>query len=90
MLQLFGRADVGKYNNFPYGGRVAIANYSAGLLAGYVQGRSLSERQRAIFWHDLRRRMGDQSYRGPREKWSRREWIDWYVTVAAIFRRDHL
>lgn len=75
---------------FPRGRSIAIANYRMGLLVGYVNGRVLSENQRAIFWHDLGHRMGDQSYRGPREQWKQREWIDWYVTVAAVFQRDHL
>jgi hypothetical protein len=65
-------------------------NYFAGLVAGYVQGRKLSNNQRTIFWHDLGHRMGDQSYRGPKEQWGHKQWVDWYVAVAAIFYRDHL
>jgi hypothetical protein len=75
---------------FPRGRSIAIGNYKMGLLVGYVNGRALSENQRAIFWRDLGHRMGDQSYRGPNSRWGRREWIDWYVTAAAVFRRDHL
>ena len=76
--------------NFPRGRSIAIANYRLGLLVGYVNGHLLSPNQRAIFWRDLGHRMGDQSYRGSRAQWKRREWIDWYVSVAAVFRRDHL
>ena len=75
---------------FPRGRDIAIANYQMGLLVGYVQGRVLVPNQRAIFWRDLGRRMGDQSYRGPVARWARRDWIDWYVSSAAVFRRDHL
>jgi peptidoglycan hydrolase-like protein with peptidoglycan-binding domain len=74
----------------PNGRAIAVANYRMGLLVGFFQGRRLSENQRAIFWHDLGQRMGYQSYRGPSKQWSQREWRDWYITVAAIFRRDHL
>ena len=75
---------------FPRGRSIAIANYRLGLLAGYVQGRLLSPNQRAIFWRDLGHRMGDQSYRGSPTQWTRRDWIDSYVSAAAVFRRDHL
>jgi hypothetical protein len=75
---------------FPRGRSIAIANYKMGLLVGYVNGRALSKNQRAIFWRDLGHRMGDQSYRGPNSRWGRSEWIDWYVTAAFVFRRDHL
>lgn len=75
---------------FPRGRDVAIANYRMGLLVGYVHGRALTNNQHVIFWRDLGRRMGDQSHRGPQNKWGRREWIDWYVELAAVFRRDHL
>jgi hypothetical protein len=75
---------------FPRGRGIAIANYRVGLLAGYVQGRSLSKNQRQIFWRDLGRRMGDQTYRGPAARWTQRDWINWYTDSAAVFRRDHL
>ncbi|CAA9891952.1 hypothetical protein METHB2_530027 [Candidatus Methylobacter favarea] len=75
---------------FPRSRSIAIANYKMGLLVGYVNGRALSQNQRRIFWRDLSHRMGDQSYRGSQKQWTRREWIDSYVTAAAIFRRDHL
>jgi hypothetical protein len=77
---------------FPRGRSIAMANYKVGLLVGYVQGRvlSLSPNQHVIFWRDLGHRMGNQSHRGPQGQWKRREWIDWYVTAAAVFRRDHL
>jgi len=78
-------------NNFlPSGKSIAAANYRMGLIAGYAQGRLLSKNQHAIFWKDMGLRLGDQSYRGPSKLWNRRGWIDWYLTVANIFRRDHL
>jgi outer membrane protein OmpA-like peptidoglycan-associated protein len=69
---------------------VAIANYKMGLLVGYVHGRLLCPNQRTIFFRDLGHRMGNQSYRGDTKKWSRREWVDWYASSAAIFRKYHL
>ena len=75
---------------FPRGRSIAIANYRMGLLVGYVNGRALTQNQMAIFFKDLGRRMGDQSYRGPQNQWTRKGRIDWYVTAAAVFRRDHL
>ena len=86
----FGNDYFAPNPQFPMGRNIAIANYRMGLLVGFVNGRTLSEHQRAIFFKDLGRRMGDQSHRGPQGKWTRKDWIDWYVTAAAIFRRDHL
>jgi hypothetical protein len=72
------------------GANVAKASHNAGLVTGYVHGRALRQNQRVIFWRDLGRRMGDQSYRGPQSQWSSRDWSFWYTDVAAVFRRDHL
>jgi outer membrane protein OmpA-like peptidoglycan-associated protein len=69
---------------------VAIANYKMGLLVGYANGRMLCPNQHVIFWRDLGRRMGDQSYRGDSKRWGRPQWIDWYVAAAAHFARHHL
>jgi len=69
---------------------VAMANYKVGLLVGYVHGRLLCPNQRTIFFRDLGHRMGNQSHRGDTKKWTRREWVDWYVSSAAIFRKYHL
>ena len=75
---------------FPRGRDVAMANYKVGLLVGYVQARLLTKNQHVIFWRDLGHRMGNQSYRGPQQQWQQRQWVDWYVEVAATFRRHHL
>jgi outer membrane protein OmpA-like peptidoglycan-associated protein len=78
-------------NHFcPQARDVAIANYKMGLLVGFVQGRLLCPNQRTIFFRDLGRRMGDQSYRGDSKRWGRREWVDWYVSAAAAFKGHHL
>ena len=88
--EMFGSRYFPPNHMFEYGRTIAIANYRAGLLAGYVQGRSLSKNQRAIFWRDLQARMGDQSFRGPSSQWSRKQWSDWYWEVGGIFQRYHL
>jgi hypothetical protein len=90
LIDTFGRDLIPTNRAFPLGGKIADANYGAGLVAGYVQGKALSKNQRVIFWKDLRRRMGDQSYRGATSTWSTKQWRDWYVDVAAAFRRYHL
>jgi hypothetical protein len=88
--EYFGNDYFPPNHAFPRGRSIAMGNYRMGLLVGYVQGRLLSKNQHAIFWRDLGRRAGNQSYRGSQKQWTRRQWIDWYVTVAAVFRRDHL
>jgi hypothetical protein len=90
VIETFGNLYFPPNDQFPRGRDVSVANYRAGLAAGYLQGRMLTENQRKIFWRDLGRRMGDQSYRGPHENWGARQWSDWYADVAAVFRRYHL
>jgi hypothetical protein len=90
LIDTFGREFIPPNHAFPYGRKIAAANYGAGLIAGYVQGKVLSKNQQVIFWRDLGRRMGDQSYRGARSTWRTKQWQDWYVDVAAAFRRYHL
>lgn len=72
------------------GADVAKVSHNAGLITGYLHGRALRQNQRVIFWRDLGRRMGDQSYRGPQSQWSSRDWNYWYIDAGAVFRRDHL
>jgi outer membrane protein OmpA-like peptidoglycan-associated protein len=87
----FGNDVMPKNHFFEQGQQIATANYRLGLLVGFVHGRLLCPNQRAAFWADMRNRLqGDQTYRGPSKQWSRREWIDWYVTTAATFRASHL
>jgi hypothetical protein len=64
--------------------------YVHGLLTGWLQGRECTKQQRKDLWMDLAHRAGDLSYLGDSKEWSRREWINWYVTVGAIFRRAHM
>jgi hypothetical protein len=90
LIDTFGREFIPENRPFPLGRKIAAANYVGGLLAGYVQGKALSKNQHVIFWKDLGRRMGDQSYRGATSTWRTKEWRDWYVDVAAAFRRYHL
>jgi hypothetical protein len=70
--------------------KVEKASHDVGLIVGHLHGRVLRQNQCTIFWHDLGRRMGDQSYRGPTSQWSSKDWRDWYTDAAAVFRRDHL
>ena len=90
VIETFGNLFFPPNTQFPRGRDVAVANYRAGLAAGYLQGRMLTENQRKIFWRDLGHRMGDQSYRGPHDGWSATQWSDWYTDVAAAFRWNHL
>jgi hypothetical protein len=90
LVDTFGNLYFPPNAQFPRARDVAVANYKAGLAAGYLQGRALSENQRRIFWRDVGGRMGDQSYRGPTERWGERQWSDWYTDVSAVFRRFHL
>ena len=87
---MFGNRSFARNKHLPSGRAIAIANYQAGLLAGYAQGRALSKNQRDIFWHDLSARAGDQTYRGHSSRWTRKQWSDWYMDIGGVFRRYHL
>jgi|GEM_PF-2190964 Outer membrane protein and related peptidoglycan-associated (lipo)proteins len=67
---------------------VAIANYKMGLLVGYVHGRLLCPNQRTIFFRDLGHRL--KPNHGDTKNWTQREWVSWYTSAAAVFRKYHL
>jgi hypothetical protein len=90
VVAYFGNLSFPSNPVFPRGRAIAMANHKAGLVAGFLQGRLLSPNQRAIFWRDLGRRMGDQSFRGPQKQWGRPEWVNLFTDLAAVFKRDHL
>ncbi len=90
MIETFGNLYFAPNDQFPRARDISVANYRAGLAAGYYQGRMLTENQRKIFWRDLGQRMGDQSGRGPHTAWGAKQWSDWYYDVAVVFRRYHL
>jgi hypothetical protein len=70
--------------------KIARASYKLGLVVGYAEGRVLSQNQRRIFWRDLVLRLNDPRFHGPIANWTRLQWSQWYVSVAATFSRDHL
>ena len=92
MKNLFGYRIFPPENyTFTANGRtIAMANYRAGLLAGFLQGRALTNRQRVIFWRDLRQRLGEQAYLKPFSGASHKQWDSWYREIATLFRRYHL
>jgi hypothetical protein len=79
----YGNLSFPKNDFFARGASVARVNHNAGLVAGFMHGRALTPNQRRIFFRDLGRRMGDQSYRGPTSQWRSRDWRDWYTETAA-------
>jgi hypothetical protein len=86
----FGNTQFDYDPKLPNGREIRKANHGLGLIAGFGQGRMLSKNQRAIFWHDLGYRMGDQSYRGPMNTWARLQWVQWYIDAATAFSMHHL
>lgn len=76
---------------FPAGGQISQYYFNAGLALGFANGREVSSRNLApVFWADIdtrpRRKFGDPD----QEDWGRREWIDFYVAIAAAFYRLHI
>lgn len=67
--------------------------YNQGLLAGYAQGKALTDAERKAFFLDLFARMSVQpsvAYGEDSTEWSDKSWRDYYIECAALFRRDHL
>ena len=67
--------------------------YNRGLIAGYAQGKALGHAESKAFFLDLFGRMSvhpSTTYGGDSKWWSERTWMDYYIDVAAVFRRDHL
>jgi len=89
VLEMFGHIRIERNLNAPTA-KVEAANYAAGLIAGYAQGRALTPNQRAIFWKDLRERIGSQSHRGAMSTWTHKGWEDWYRYIATQFAKYHL
>jgi hypothetical protein len=67
--------------------------YNRGLMAGYAQGKTLTDDERKAFFLDLMARMSvhpSVEYGEDSSQWSDKTWRDYYIESAAIFRRDHL
>jgi hypothetical protein len=90
LIETFSHDYIPKNHFFPHGRTIAAANYGAGLVAGYIQGKALTKNQHAIFWGDIRRRMGDRAHHGDRSAWTTQNWRNWYVDVGSAFRGYHL
>jgi hypothetical protein len=70
--------------------QVAKDAYIHGLLRGWLEGRGLDRGQKRDLWSDLVHRYGSTASWGDSKNWSQHTWIDWYVTMAAVFRRYHM
>ncbi len=75
-----------------YGKRFQNA-YNQALIAGYAQGKSLTDAERKAFFVDLFSRMSVKpavTYGEDSKLWRDKTWIDYYIECASVFRRDHL
>jgi hypothetical protein len=67
--------------------------YNRALIAGYAQGKALTDDERKAFFLDLFSRMSvhpSVEYGEDSKMWSDRTWIDYYIECAAVFRSHHL
>ena len=70
--------------------RIAQTVYNVGLVAGFKQAREFSTEKREGLLADIESRRGDESWRGERNTWSTRDWVNWYTDAAATFRDAHV
>ena len=78
---------------YPEYGKKFQNTYNRALIAGYAQGKALSDAERKAFFLDLFSRMTVKpadEYGEDSKLWSDRTWVDYYVETAAVFRSNHL
>jgi hypothetical protein len=78
---------------YPEYGRKFQNAYNSALIAGYAQGKALSKEQSGAFFSDLFARMSENpavTYGADSKLWTDRNWRDYYLDCAMVFRRDHL
>ena len=78
---------------YPEYGRKFQQAYNTALMAGYAQGKALTDEERKAFFKDLIARLPENptvTYGENSKEWSDRSWRDYYTETAAVFRRDHL
>lgn len=76
---------------FPAGAKIAQYYYNGALVLGYAQGREIFDGNLSgPFWVDTKRGMTTEFGDPEGENWGRREWIDFYTTVAGAFYRLHI
>jgi hypothetical protein len=78
---------------YPEYGRKFQNAYNRALVAGFGQGQRLEKEQQRAFFSDLFGRMSvhpSVTYGADSKNWSDKTWTDYYIEVAAVFRRDHL
>jgi len=82
-----------KHDVYPEEGVKFQQAYNRGLIAGYAQGKALGHKESKALFLDLFARMSVDpaaTYGGDSKWWSERNWLDYYIDTAAVFRRDHL
>jgi hypothetical protein len=76
---------------FPAAGKIAQYYYNGGLVLGYGHGREVFSKDLAgVFWADIKPEMTTVFGDPTAENWGRKEWIDFYTTVAGAFYRRHI
>lgn len=69
---------------------LAKNSYNYALIAGYVEGRRLTMPQQKVFWRGLGSKMTNISSYSHPERWSRNEWISFYIDAATTYQRHFL
>jgi len=75
--------------DFVDGGKVAQNAYNQGLVTGYWNGYELTTRQQKMIWVDIRIRTNNTKNLNS-DKWSTRQWTDWYREMGGAWQRYHM
>ena len=69
---------------------LAKNSYNFALIAGFVEGRRLSIEQRKVFWRALGSKMKNISTYSDPARWTRDEWISFYIDAATTYQRNYM
>jgi hypothetical protein len=70
---------------------VALNSYRMAFIAGYKQGRDMSQNQRKVFWKVFAKTLRKTNTRVWDSDWrSDKVWDDWFWEAGAIFMKHHL
>ena len=69
---------------------MAKNSYNFALIAGFVEGRRLSIEQRKVFWRALGSKMKNISTYSDPARWTRDEWISFYIDAATTYQRNYM
>lgn len=77
-------------NWIPGAQNVARSSYRMGFLAGYKQGRAMSQAQRKVFWKIFANTIRNSTWQLWENNWPESRFYNWFWEVGGLFDHRHL